>query len=111
MTAKQLLHYLNGCTNILLSSNKDANPSFSVTNVISLEYQASYYIFMLCVDGYKVVSNYHLWDGISRQKTLLEETFACGKEVKLNKCTGSAKHTLSKKGSTVPQYLAFVGKY
>ena len=43
------------------------------------------------------ISNYHLWDGISRQKTLLEETFACGKEVKLNKCAGRAKHTLKAK--------------
>ena len=67
---------------------------------------------MQCVESYKVISNYHLWDGILRQETLLEETFASGREVKLNKCVGRAKHTLSKKkGSTVPQYLAFVGKY
>ena len=62
---------------------------------------------MQCVDGYKVISNYHLWDGISRQKTLLEETFACGKEVKLNKCAGRAKHTLSKKRLYCPSILGF----
>ena len=91
---------------VMLSSNKDAkgykdaNPSFSVINVISLEW---FYHTSLC----SVLMATWLWDGIPRQKTLLEETFACGKEVKLNKCAGRAKHTLSKKRLYCPSILGF----